>query len=96
MDSRQLESETGTTEEHSLNKEARKWATRVAREHKNIIHSQRALEELECHGPVASEQSRVELEQKIDEARETIRKAERSLNGICFGLINSENKHQPV
>ncbi|XP_060119881.1 F-BAR and double SH3 domains protein 2 isoform X3 [Heteronotia binoei] len=73
--SRQLESETGTTEEHSLNKEARKWATRVAREHKNIIHSQRALEELECHGPVASEQSRVELEQKIDEARETIRKA---------------------
>uniref|UniRef100_A0A8C9F6X3 FCH and double SH3 domains 2 n=1 Tax=Pavo cristatus TaxID=9049 RepID=A0A8C9F6X3_PAVCR len=39
--SRQLESETGTTEEHSLNKEARKWATRVAREHKNIIHSQR-------------------------------------------------------
>nr|XP_056714259.1 F-BAR and double SH3 domains protein 2 [Euleptes europaea] len=74
--SRQLESETGTTEEHSLNKEARKWATRVAREHKNIIHSQRALEELECHGPVASEQSRAELEQKIDEARESIRKAE--------------------
>lgn len=41
LQSRQLESETGTTEEHSLNKEARKWATRVAREHKNIIHSQR-------------------------------------------------------
>lgn len=39
--SRQLESETGTTEEHSLNKEARKWATRVAREHKNIVHQQR-------------------------------------------------------
>ncbi|XP_054830057.1 F-BAR and double SH3 domains protein 2 [Eublepharis macularius] len=74
--SRQLESETGTTEEHSLNKEARKWATRVAREHKNIIHSQRTLEELECHGPVVSEQSRTELEQKIDEARESIRKAE--------------------
>ncbi|XP_061485047.1 F-BAR and double SH3 domains protein 2 [Rhineura floridana] len=74
--SRQLESETGTTEEHSLNKEARKWATRVAREHKNIIHSQRTLEELECHGSVVSEQSRAELEQKIDEARENIRKAE--------------------
>ncbi|XP_051464646.1 F-BAR and double SH3 domains protein 2 isoform X5 [Apus apus] len=42
-ESRQLESETGTTEEHSLNKEARKWATRVAREHKNIIHSQRVV-----------------------------------------------------
>ncbi|KAJ6664780.1 hypothetical protein lerEdw1_005752 [Lerista edwardsae] len=74
--SRQLESETGTTEEHSLNKEARKWATRVAREHKNIIHSQRTLEELECHGPVVSEQSRADLELKIDEARESIRKAE--------------------
>uniref|UniRef100_A0A8D0HE79 Uncharacterized protein n=1 Tax=Sphenodon punctatus TaxID=8508 RepID=A0A8D0HE79_SPHPU len=69
--SRQLESETGTTEEHSLNKEARKWATRVAREHKNIIHNQRALEGLECHGPVVSEQNRAEIEQKIDEARES-------------------------
>lgn len=74
--SRQLESETGTTEEHSLNKEARKWATRVAREHKNIVHQQRVLNELECHGVALSEQSRAELEQKIDEARESIRKAE--------------------
>uniref|UniRef100_A0A2K6R7X1 F-BAR and double SH3 domains protein 2 n=1 Tax=Rhinopithecus roxellana TaxID=61622 RepID=A0A2K6R7X1_RHIRO len=74
--SRQLESETGTTEEHSLNKEARKWATRVAREHKNIVHQQRVLDDLECHGPAVSEQSRAELEQKIDEARENIRKAE--------------------
>lgn len=74
--SRQLESETGTTEEHSLNKEARKWATRVAREHKNIVHQQRVLDDLECHGPTVSEQSRAELEQKIDEARENIRKAE--------------------
>ncbi|ERE78610.1 FCH and double SH3 domain protein 2 [Cricetulus griseus] len=74
--SRQLESETGTTEEHSLNKEARKWATRVAREHKNIVHHQRVLNDLECHGVAVSEQSRAELEQKIDEARENIRKAE--------------------
>lgn len=74
--SRQLESETGTTEEHSLNKEARKWATRVAREHKNIVHQQRVLGGLECHGAPASEQGRVELEQKIDDAKESIRKAE--------------------
>ncbi|XP_075858411.1 F-BAR and double SH3 domains protein 2 isoform X2 [Microcebus murinus] len=74
--SRQLESETGTTEEHSLNKEARKWATRVAREHKNIVHQQRVLNDLECHGVAVSEQSRAEVEQKIDEARENIRKAE--------------------
>ncbi|XP_029817329.1 F-BAR and double SH3 domains protein 2 [Manacus vitellinus] len=88
-ESRQLESETGTTEEHSLNKEARKWATRVAREHKNIVHSQRTLEELECHGPVMSEQSRAELEQKIDEARESIRKAEESTGFDCSFLTDT-------
>uniref|UniRef100_A0A672PLU0 F-BAR and double SH3 domains protein 2 n=1 Tax=Sinocyclocheilus grahami TaxID=75366 RepID=A0A672PLU0_SINGR len=68
--SRQLESETGTTEEHSLNKEARKWATRVAREHKNIIHYKRTL------GTLPTEQSRNELEFRIEEAKESIRKAE--------------------
>ncbi|XP_059819944.1 F-BAR and double SH3 domains protein 2-like isoform X4 [Hypanus sabinus] len=75
-ESRQLENESGTTEEHSLNKEARKWATRVAREHKTIIHAQRTLEDLRAQGTVVSEQGRMELEQKIEEARETIRKAE--------------------
>uniref|UniRef100_A0A672PTJ0 F-BAR and double SH3 domains protein 2 n=2 Tax=Sinocyclocheilus grahami TaxID=75366 RepID=A0A672PTJ0_SINGR len=74
--SRQLESETGTTEEHSLNKEARKWATRVAREHKNIIHYKRALEECETLGTLPTEQSRNELEFRIEEAKESIRKAE--------------------
>lgn len=74
--SRQLESETGTTEEHSLNKEARKWATRVAREHKNIIHYKRTLEECEMLGTPATEQSRNELEFRIEEAKENIRKAE--------------------
>lgn len=48
----------------------------MAREHKNIVHQQRVLNELECHGVAVSEQSRAELEQKIDEARENIRKAE--------------------
>ncbi|XP_028656191.1 F-BAR and double SH3 domains protein 2-like isoform X1 [Erpetoichthys calabaricus] len=75
-ESRQLESESGTTEEHSLNKEARKWATRVAREHKNIIHNERTLDECESLCAVPSEQSRVELEQRIEEAKENIRKAE--------------------
>jgi len=37
----QLEKEGGTAEEHSLDKEARKWASRVAREYKSIIHTQR-------------------------------------------------------
>ncbi|XP_072118923.1 F-BAR and double SH3 domains protein 2-like isoform X3 [Mobula birostris] len=79
-ESRQLENESGTTEEHSLNKEARKWATRVAREHKTIIHAQRTLEDLRAQGTVVSEQGRMEFEQKIEEARETIRKAEGTLD----------------
>ncbi|XP_042270378.1 F-BAR and double SH3 domains protein 2-like isoform X1 [Thunnus albacares] len=74
--SRQLESETGTTEEHSLNKEARKWATRVAREHKNIIHYKRSLEECESHGLPPTEQGRADLEMKIEDTKENIRKAE--------------------
>ncbi|KAM6931705.1 F-BAR and double SH3 domains protein 2 isoform 2-T3 [Lycodopsis pacificus] len=74
--SRQLESDTGTTEEHSLNKEARKWATRVAREHKNIIHYKRCLEECESHGLPSTEQGRLDLELKIEDTKENIRKAE--------------------
>ncbi|XP_077467404.1 F-BAR and double SH3 domains protein 2 isoform X2 [Stigmatopora argus] len=74
--SRQLESDMGTTEEHSLNKEARKWATRVAREHKNIILYKRSLEESESHGLPPTEQGRVDLEMKIEESKENIRKAE--------------------
>ncbi|XP_038285578.1 F-BAR and double SH3 domains protein 2 isoform X1 [Canis lupus familiaris] len=54
--SRQLESETGTTEPK-----------------RSILI---VLDDLECHGVAVSEQSRAELEQKIDEARENIRKAE--------------------
>uniref|UniRef100_A0A3B4GFH9 F-BAR and double SH3 domains protein 2 n=1 Tax=Pundamilia nyererei TaxID=303518 RepID=A0A3B4GFH9_9CICH len=74
--SRQLESESGTTEEHSLNKEARKWATRVAREHKNIIHYKRSLEECESHGLPPTEQGRLDLEMKIEDTKENMRKAE--------------------
>ncbi|MCI4388029.1 hypothetical protein PGIGA_G00080790 [Pangasianodon gigas] len=70
----QIEKENGTAEEHSLNKEARKWATRVAREHKNIIHSQRSLSE--CEGTPQQEQNSSELELKMEEAKESIRKAE--------------------
>ncbi|KAJ8267021.1 hypothetical protein GJAV_G00137390 [Gymnothorax javanicus] len=74
--SQQLWTETGTAEEHSLNKEARKWATRVAREHKNIIHSRRTLEECQMQGVHPSGCNHTDLEQKVEEAREVIRKAE--------------------
>lgn len=46
--------------------------------------SWQTLEELECHGPVMSEQTRAELEQKIDEARESIRKAEVRRKFFCI------------
>ncbi|TSM28200.1 F-BAR and double SH3 domains protein 2 [Bagarius yarrelli] len=71
---KQLEKESGTAEEHSLNKEARKWATRVAKEHKNIIHSQRTLSE--CEGTTQPEQNPCDSELKLEEAKECIRKAE--------------------
>ncbi|KAL2095373.1 hypothetical protein ACEWY4_010092 [Coilia grayii] len=72
---RQLQKEAGTSEDHSLNKEARKWATRVAREHKSIIQNQRGLAECESAGS-SSEQNGSELEVKMEEAKENIRIAE--------------------
>ncbi|XP_031647047.1 F-BAR and double SH3 domains protein 2 isoform X2 [Oncorhynchus kisutch] len=75
--SRKLETDTGSpTEEHSLNKEARKWATRMAREHKNIVHYKRSLEEYETLGVPQTEQGRLDLELKIEDTKENIRKAE--------------------
>lgn len=71
---RELLKESGTAEEHSLNKEARKWATRVAREHKNIILTQRTLSEYE--GLHQQDQNNNELELKMDDAKECIRKSE--------------------
>uniref|UniRef100_A0A8C7NFR1 FCH and double SH3 domains 2 n=1 Tax=Oncorhynchus mykiss TaxID=8022 RepID=A0A8C7NFR1_ONCMY len=71
----QLQKESGTVEEHSLDKEARKWATRVAREHKSIIHSQRALEDYGTQQGLP-EQNLSELELKMEEARENLRRAE--------------------
>ncbi|XP_061104982.1 F-BAR and double SH3 domains protein 2 isoform X1 [Conger conger] len=73
---RQLQTETGSAAEHSLNKEARKWATRAAREHKSIIHGRRALEECETQGLRPSERDPGDMEQRVEEARRTIRRAE--------------------
>ncbi|XP_072230622.1 F-BAR and double SH3 domains protein 2-like [Leuresthes tenuis] len=68
----QLQKESGTAEEHSLDKEARKWASRVAREYKSIIHTQRAMEE---YG-TPEEQNNSELETKMEVARQSLRRAE--------------------
>ncbi|XP_034405710.1 F-BAR and double SH3 domains protein 2-like isoform X2 [Cyclopterus lumpus] len=70
----QLQKENGTSEEHSLDKEARKWASRVAREYKSAIHTQRALEGYGT--PESSEQNTCELEAKMEAARQSLRRAE--------------------
>ncbi|XP_041863770.1 F-BAR and double SH3 domains protein 2-like [Melanotaenia boesemani] len=69
----QLQRESGTAEEHSLEKEARKWASRVAREYKSIIHTQRAMEEYGTQEP--SDQNS-EMETKLEVARQSLRRAE--------------------
>ncbi|XP_053187897.1 F-BAR and double SH3 domains protein 2-like [Scomber japonicus] len=70
----QLQKESGTAEEHSLDKEARKWASRVAREYKSAIHTQRALEEYGTQE--TSEQNNTDLETKMEVARQSLRRAE--------------------
>ncbi|XP_013855096.1 F-BAR and double SH3 domains protein 2 [Austrofundulus limnaeus] len=70
----QLQRESGTAEEHNLDKEARKWASRVAREYKSIIHTQKALEEYGSQE--ALEQNSSDLETKMEVARRSLRRAE--------------------
>ncbi|KAM9846718.1 F-BAR and double SH3 domains protein 2-like [Aulostomus maculatus] len=70
----QLQRESGTVEEHSLDKEARKWASRVAREYKSVIHTQRVLEEYGSQEN--AEQNSAELETKMEVARQSLRRAE--------------------
>uniref|UniRef100_A0A672FIP1 F-BAR and double SH3 domains protein 2-like n=1 Tax=Salarias fasciatus TaxID=181472 RepID=A0A672FIP1_SALFA len=66
----QLQRDSGTAEEHSLDKEARKWASRVAREYKSIIHTQRDLASLD------PEPGGSELEPRAELARQSLRRAE--------------------
>ncbi|KAJ4923728.1 hypothetical protein JOQ06_014007, partial [Pogonophryne albipinna] len=70
----ELQKDSGTTEEQSLDKEARKWASRVAREYKSIIHTQRAMEGYGTQE--SSEQNNTELETKMEVARQSLRRAE--------------------
>ncbi|KAM9333307.1 F-BAR and double SH3 domains protein 2-like [Pholidichthys leucotaenia] len=71
----QLQRESGTVEEHSLDKEARKWASRVAREYKSIIHTQKALEEYGVQES-CEQSSSGDLETKMEVARQSLRRAE--------------------
>ncbi|NXR26385.1 FCSD1 protein, partial [Cinclus mexicanus] len=60
----------------SLEKEARRWATRVARDHKNRAHSEEVLQRLEARRQQGLEAEAAAVERQMEEARENIRKAE--------------------
>ncbi|XP_043925022.1 F-BAR and double SH3 domains protein 2-like [Protopterus annectens] len=60
----------------NLEKEARKWASRSAKDFKIKAHAERALQSMGKKGKSASEQEQLSLEQKMDEVHECIRKAQ--------------------
>ncbi|XP_074958381.1 F-BAR and double SH3 domains protein 1 [Phalacrocorax aristotelis] len=60
----------------SLEKEARRWATRVARDCKNKAHSEEVLQQLEARRQQVPETEVATMERRMEEARENIRKAE--------------------
>ncbi|NXJ74966.1 FCSD1 protein, partial [Trogon melanurus] len=60
----------------SLEKEARRWATRVARDCKNKVHSEEMLQRLETRRQQVPEAEAAAVERRVEEARENIRKAE--------------------
>ncbi|XP_050168286.1 F-BAR and double SH3 domains protein 1 isoform X2 [Myiozetetes cayanensis] len=60
----------------SLEKEARRWATRVARDQKNKAHSEEVLQRLEARRQQLPEGEAATVERQMEEARENIRKAE--------------------
>ncbi|NXE93050.1 FCSD1 protein, partial [Menura novaehollandiae] len=60
----------------SLEKEARRWATRVARDRKNKAHSEEVLQRLEARRQQVPEAEAAGMERQMEEARENIRKAE--------------------
>ncbi|NWV42533.1 FCSD1 protein, partial [Grantiella picta] len=60
----------------SLEKEARRWATRVARDCKNRAHSEEVLQRLEARRQQGLEAEAAAVERQMEEARENIRKAE--------------------
>ncbi|GCC43185.1 hypothetical protein chiPu_0026932, partial [Chiloscyllium punctatum] len=62
--------------ESSLDKEARKWATKLANNHKVIAHGERVLRNLDQRRKLSSEEEISGVEAKMEEVKESIRKAE--------------------
>ncbi|XP_064017535.1 F-BAR and double SH3 domains protein 1 isoform X2 [Pogoniulus pusillus] len=60
----------------SLEKEARRWATRVAKDLKSKAHSEEVLQRLEARRQQGPEAEAASVERRLEEAKESIRKAE--------------------
>ncbi|XP_069055580.1 F-BAR and double SH3 domains protein 1 isoform X2 [Pleurodeles waltl] len=72
-----LENQTSSrNEESGLDKEARRWATRAARDYKMKAHGDRILQRLEARRLQVPEEEISGTEQRMGEVRESIRKAE--------------------
>ncbi|XP_060693364.1 F-BAR and double SH3 domains protein 2-like [Hemiscyllium ocellatum] len=72
--------------ESSLDKEARKWATKLANNHKVIAHGERVLRNLDQRRKLSSEEEISGVEAKMEEVKESIRKAETSKLKADFRL----------
>ncbi|MBN3305904.1 FCSD1 protein, partial [Amia calva] len=58
-----------------LDKEARKWATKAAKDYKIITHGERVLQTLERRRKLVPEDEGAGVEQKMEEVKESLRKA---------------------
>uniref|UniRef100_A0A8C5FTI3 FCH and double SH3 domains 1 n=1 Tax=Gadus morhua TaxID=8049 RepID=A0A8C5FTI3_GADMO len=70
-----LQEVCGSGGESGLNKEARKWASKVAKDYKIISHGTRALQSLESRVQLLPKETGLSVEQRMLEVEETIRKA---------------------
>uniref|UniRef100_A0A3P9MHN6 FCH and double SH3 domains 1 n=1 Tax=Oryzias latipes TaxID=8090 RepID=A0A3P9MHN6_ORYLA len=73
-----LQDSSTTGEGGSLVKEAKKWATKAAKDHKIVAHGERVLQMLESRLQLLSGETGLSVEQKIAEVQESVRKAKLS------------------
>ncbi|XP_020562465.1 F-BAR and double SH3 domains protein 1 isoform X1 [Oryzias latipes] len=73
-----LQDSSTTGEGGCLVKEAKKWATKAAKDHKIVAHGERVLQMLESRLQLLSGETGLSVEQKIAEVQESVRKAKLS------------------
>ncbi|XP_018410385.1 PREDICTED: F-BAR and double SH3 domains protein 1 isoform X1 [Nanorana parkeri] len=66
----------GPEAENVLDKDARRWTSRAARDYKLKTHGERVLQRLESRRKIAAEEELPSMDLKIEEVKESVRKAE--------------------